>query len=810
LKLNREGYIVDWLVSGPAEHPIVLENDCVDNLAYEKKLRAHVRDQSISPPDCIELGGKFLEYMPWRYHFTNGNWMVQVGTFKRGLSGDELLRSTILHHHGTVKTDICAASILRVESDMEVKAVLWTYASVDVWVNGEHTAVIDPGAYKPCLRKDFTMKLCKGENQIFVRLQGMGTRDARNIFGVQVLENAEQITVLLPDWDKSQHVVADADWLRGVKQEGQRLVFAPAPETAAIDSHSITGQTSFDISPAMEKVRISVGSGDNAFARTMEFAANFHPQYVDEHLDDKANALRYYKLIGKQEKVPRGPGVYFATYNVLARYFTGDQTHLDVDLIYNDLHVMECRYDCSEFISASLLRLAKEYDLGPTLMNEMKRVFLGYRYWMDERGSDGMCFWSENHAIMFFGVQLVAGEMWPDELFRRSGRTGREQFEVARKRCNDWLDDVIEHSCEEFLSANYMNVTMGALLLLIDYGPEEISRKATIVLDKQFEQIGIQTFCGSVISPQGRVYRSCIRPFDQDSQGMLGFIDDRNAYAPHVDNWWLSALATSKYQPPYEMSRSWMYNDHLDMEHWSGNALIAVRKRKEYMLTGVQCPSGYPRKWENRYGKPDCDPGSAEYVKSLNEKFHGTSYLTPGQYGYMQHFFYAALSNEAVLFLNNPGAASEDGSMRPGYWYSNGVMPAQKQQGALLGQIYDIGLDYPINFVHLYFPECKFDEAVFDGQWLFARKGEGYVALWSSDPLEPHADMLTGCEWRTYERRCAFMVHVGSLTECGSFEDFKAQCLALNVQFDRDAKKLTADGFELEYIFERDDTQYLG
>jgi len=41
-------------------------------------------------------------------------------------------------------------------------------------------------------------------------------------------------------------------------------------------------------------------------------------------------------------------------------------------------------------------------------------------------------------------------------------------------------------------------------------------------------------------------------------------------------------------------------------------------------------------------------------------------------------------------------------------------------------------------------------------------------------------------------------------------EDFKAQCLALNVQFDRDAKKLTADGFELEYIFERDDTQYLG
>ena len=109
------------------------------------------------------------------------------------------------------------------------------------------------------------------------------------------------------------------------------------------------------------------------------------------------------------------------------------------------------------------------------------------------------------------------------------------------------------------------------------------------------------------------------------------------------------------------------------------------------------------------------------YVKSMNECFHGTMQFEPGVHGYQQHMWYAALSQNLVVFSNHPGQCCETGGeARPGYWFGNGIMPAMRQKNNVLGILYQIPDTHPIHFVHLFWNEREFDETVSKGHWLFS------------------------------------------------------------------------------------------
>ena len=136
------------------------------------------------------------------------------------------------------------------------------------------------------------------------------------------------------------------------------------------------------------------------------------------------------------------------------------------------------------------------------------------------------------------------------------------------------------------------------------------------------------------------------------------------------------------------------------------------------------------------------------FTKSLNECFHGTSAFGPGIYGYQQHMWYGALSPEAVIFANHPGATSEQSDMRPGYWYGNGVMPAVKQVPGKVGAVYRIPESHPIHFTHIYCPRDRFDRVLKAGNWLLLKKDTGYMGLWCSTELTPFDDTIFHCELR--------------------------------------------------------------
>lgn len=93
---------------------------------------------------------------------------------------------------------------------------MWTYEAVDLWLNGEKIVSIKEPVYKPIRWADVTLKLKAGENELFARLQDLGVRDTRNIFGIQLLGDTSGLTVSLPDPEHSLKLAEAEAWLLGV------------------------------------------------------------------------------------------------------------------------------------------------------------------------------------------------------------------------------------------------------------------------------------------------------------------------------------------------------------------------------------------------------------------------------------------------------------------------------------------------------------------------------------------------------------------------------------------------------------------
>ena len=146
--------------------------------------------------------------------------------------------------------------------------------------------------------------------------------------------------------------------------------------------------------------------------------------------------------------------------------------------------------------------------------------------------------------------------------------------------------------------------------------------------------------------------------------------------------------------------------------------------------------------------------------------------------------------------------------MRPGYWHGSGVVPALKQDGAALGLIYHIPEEHPLHYIHLYAPECRFDEVRKEGQWMLFRMGNGYLGFWASAPMEPWNGMNFGCEQRIWGSRTACMC-VCAGRETKDMDAFAQKAFALSPRYDADRGLLTSTALTLEWTPGEDDTQYL-
>jgi hypothetical protein len=105
----------------------------------------------------------------------------------------------------------------------------------------------------------------------------------------------------------------------------------------------------------------------------------------------------------------------------------------------------------------------------------LKEMFINAKYWKTDPGDDSICYWSENHQILWAVAEYMAGQMWPDDVFTNNGITGLEHMNRARERIEIWLEHRFLYGFSEFNSNNYFRFNVSPASNFIEFAAEEDS-----------------------------------------------------------------------------------------------------------------------------------------------------------------------------------------------------------------------------------------------------------------------------------------------------------------------------------------------
>jgi len=760
--LYRNGFVANYLVAGPVTEPFEAPFTLKDQLEFESRMREIYYSEPAYGYAAPKLMEKSVIGEDWRYYTDNRNIYVDFSKFYFTLTRVTFLASTEL---------VCDCA-------RTVRARVWSYAAFDMWCRGVRVATEKVPVYQPIRYTDVTLELLEGENEIYFYVQNFGVRDTRNMIALQILDTDGITVSVAADEDALDTLGVAEDWFSGLcASDGKiKAPFSPDFEVTALcdgEKRELSASSEMGVPKGTFSLTLSATVLGHNFKRTLHFFENQRPVFKKRgDLDrDRANNAQilenssYTKLSGEERYRREGHGVAaLAITHVINNGMKADE-HTYADIREMAKSILR-RSDCADFELLSLLWLMKRVELPAEYREIIKDAALKFRYWMDEEGADAMCFWSENHALTFYTCQMIAGELFADEVFLRSGRRGSEQRLIGLRRIGEWFDLVEVHGFEEFCAGGYMGVTVVALLAVQDFsGDAAISARAAAVIDRIVRVAALHTFDGVHFAPMGRVYRGSLTPHISSLQSLLYYISDNNAYSVGAR---VSPIGVSDYDFPSGIT-DLMSND-ADEVYSTGRAEVHLKKTKNYILTSVASP--------RESAIPSFTDTDSEYYRTtvMNEGFHGTTLFTPGGFGYQQHLWYAAISDSFFTFVTLPGSERDLCSMRPGYWYGNLVFPALRQTGRELWCYYELPDSIPTRFTHAYFPRHAADEIVEDGEYKFARVGDGYLALWCSEPMiDWECDAVVRSDIRAYGDRTCWYVRVGSKAEDGSFAEFISQ-----------------------------------
>jgi len=749
---DPDGYLRHWLIAGPHRTPYAGPSGSDDEMR-----RAAVDPAIAVPPHDAAPGQPGPYGKPWQFLAPGQNVFVECSGFSSLL---EVL-------------DLWAMTDTRAPSDASLAARLWACGTADLWVNGAHVLRHDVPRYMYPEAAPFVLPLRRGVNRLCVRLHVLGVRDTRMLFGLQVLDDAAGLAVQLPGAPAATAQLAEAErWLMGVRAAARDALASeqPAPEDArvAVGPGFVPWPagargTSFDPTGAFA-LQVSIAAVGQTLERALEIPANHPPAEpsalpLDEH---RREHLRHFARDGARHIL-----------NVLARRILGEAAD-ESAILDATLQGIDQRRDCSDFTLAALLRMVHLGLVSPDERAAIRKTALAFRYWDDEPGTDAMCFGSENHSLLFHGCQLLAGRLWPDERFSNSGRTGAEQAALGLRRCAAWLAEVEPVGFREYLSSTYMPLTVAALMNIVDFsGDAALAQRAAAVADGVFRDLAMHAFDGVVIAPQGRVYRNVLYPETGGTQALLSFATPE-AVVAHTN--WIAFVASSpSYQPPAGLAP--LMTQPACRRYRQDGVEVVLHKTAEYLLTSLAIPASF-----------DLGEGAAETPANWRAA------LWPGKPGYQQHLWQATLARDCHVFVSHPGGTFDGTQSRPGYWYGNGSLPRLAQTEGMLAEIFDIPDAHPVGFTHAHWPSDAFDRQEVRGHWAFGRRRSGAVALWCSQPLVPHDDVLTGRELRAAGRRVAWLCVCGAAPNAAAFETFGRSSVELAPAFDAPARRLRLSG----------------
>ena len=494
------------------------------------------------------------------------------------------------------------------------------------------------------------------------------------------------------------------------------------------------------------------------------------------------------------------------------------------------------RDDTADFDMNSVIRLlylAREHPNLPGHIQEiLETTVLAFKYWLDEPGPDTMCWWSENHQILFHSAELLAGQLFPDTAFTNSAMTGAEHVTHALPRLHRWLDFRGRFGFSEWHSNVYFNEDLPALVNLADFAEDDaIREKAAMVLDLLALDLASNTYRGLFATAHGRTYPGHI----------LGGLNDSTREAAYIllglggyqsgGNFAGAFLATSEgYAPPAvlediardaEAELEHRQRDSIDLEDgprygiryashedvmfwWGATGYVAppviagtFRMVEDFNLWEgflwedlaflrplVGCPLVplVSLLLEPMMGGVTLESMSTYTFRRPHYQLSGAQDYKPGAWAAQVHAWQATLDEDAYVFTTYPGGMSDDymggpwtgGFLPRATFHENvGIIQYRRPEIPLLDDL--LFTDYS----HAYVPRRAFDTFVETEHWAVGRKGSGYVALYSQQP--PIWSEDNDDEWIADAKENVWIVELGDEDASGPFQDFVAAVTSAEV-----------------------------
>jgi hypothetical protein len=484
--------------------------------------------------------------------------------------------------------------------------------------------------------------------------------------------------------------------------------------------------------------------------------------------------------------------------NVLKQFIVGDKRY-NQQWLHNTLDYIDHRYINSDFKYASLIRVLYLYSdlLSQEDLARTKKTVLGFKYWMTHPGLDSMCYWSENHQILYATGEYLSGQLYPDDVFTNTAMTGRQHKAEAKARVLTWLEQRWLYGFTEWYSNTYYKEDIAPLANLVDFSEdEEVRIKAAMILDLLVYDMASQSYKGSFNSSSGRGYAT---------KKMSGRFNSMNATVEHLFGFDVYANehgsssmdinfihSKSYVMPPvlYDIAhdpkpRVIKATQGLNLDELVERNLVGQRDEQIMMQWAMESFTSHQViansieyiDNNNMFVNSDLHPFTdvnftllrnsglmPSISRFLNPQFNGTSiqrantytYRTPhymmssaqkyqpGDYGDQHHVFGVTLSNDLSIFHNHP--AVEEGKKgasgkTPSYWVGYGYLPHSMQDENVNLSIYkapekkSIMAKPIIEYTHAYFPKQFFDEVVVERRFAFGKIQDAYVAMIAANDL---------------------------------------------------------------------------
>lgn len=700
--MTMEGDINKWLIEGFA----INENPCKKE--FREKRRNNVPESlqfMTSADNDLEL------YFPW------GNPAVERSGF--------WFVPTYLKSY--------AFTYLECSQDHKANLKLKTCGGMTLWVNDKFITDFTPFTRNIEGNTTVEVELKKGLNSFMVCFDDLAERDTYYYFRIDYL-GEDEINIVLPAGDNDvteinsiESMLTEAYFTNDTVKEGEVVlqIRNKLNRDLEFEFEYETEQLTDNDSKKKSRVCLKRGLNRLSLGEVSNFPMGFN--YIDiltitgtvkierklgaQIFDISSQKVKEAKTIVQRKEEALKFIAKNGDYNVhkaLAILSAGGDVKEAEGIILRGIDGINKRRDCSDFYLISIFRIWKEYRnkgiFSEDFWDKVKKCILNFRYWIDELGDDVMWFFSENHSLLFHSCELLAGQLFPEEIFTNSNENGRFHKNKAEELLTKWFERFFVEGLAEWNSSMYMPVDVVGVINIYELAEsEELRKSAKKAMDLIYYLLAVNSHNGVVCTTFGRSYEKELKGQYASGTTSLLWIGYGIGY---LNNYSISnvSLCLSKYEPPKE------YEEYL-----------SVKKNESYIFKNEQGAGGYAKVYNYR---------TKDFMLSSIHDFR------PGHKGYQEHVIEGFIDPETHVWINNPGQLYNFGAGRPNFWAGNGHLPKINQYKGLCVVSFKIDKNSDADYTHAYFPKNKFDEVQKVGNWIFAKKDSTFIGMYANKGIE--------------------------------------------------------------------------